>query len=44
MDTDQRLERLEKRLAELDALLARLVAVARAHPAGRVLLKMLGLG
>jgi hypothetical protein len=41
--TEERLERLEKRQAELDALLLKLVAFARLHPAGRLLLKTLGL-
>lgn len=44
METQERLEKLEKRMAELDALLAKLTAVAAAHPLGRMLLKTLGLG
>lgn len=44
METEERLEKLEKRMAELDALLAKVIAAARAYPAGRLALKILGLG
>jgi hypothetical protein len=41
---DERLEKVEQRLAELDALLERIRALAAAHPMGRRLLHLLGLG
>jgi hypothetical protein len=44
MTDSERLERLERRVAELDALLERLRAVAMRHPFGRQLVKLLGLG
>lgn len=37
--TEERLERVEKRLAEFDALLERLMLLAAGHPVGRKLLK-----
>jgi hypothetical protein len=37
-----RIGRLEKRLAEYDELLKRITVAARAHPVGRVVLKMIG--
>lgn len=42
-DTDQRLSRLESRLAEHDRIITALKAYAKLHPAGRTLLKVLGL-
>jgi hypothetical protein len=44
MDTQERLERIEERLAELDTLLERMRAIAAAHPLGRHVLRLLGLG
>jgi hypothetical protein len=43
MDTEERLSRLEAKLAEYDGLIARLKAYARLTPTGRILLKTLGL-
>jgi len=43
MDTEERLSALERKLESYDALLAKLKAYARLHPAGRLLLKGLGL-
>lgn len=43
MTEAERLEKVEKRLAELDAIFEKLVIVASAHPFGRMLLKTLGL-
>lgn len=42
MDTDERISALEARLAEYDRLISRLIAYARLHPSGRLMLKMLG--
>ena len=42
MDTDERLSKLEEKLAEYDKLIARLKAYARLTPTGRILLKVLG--
>lgn len=39
-DTDERISKLEARIAELDALLIRIVTAANAHPIGRKILKM----
>lgn len=41
-DTDVRLAAVEKRLAELDSLLLRIVTAANAHPIGRRVLAMIG--
>jgi uncharacterized coiled-coil protein SlyX len=41
-DTEERLSKLEEKLAEYDRLIAGLKAYARLTPAGRVLLKALG--
>lgn len=43
MDTDERLAVLERKVSEHEALIAKLAAYARLYPAGRVLLKVLGL-
>ena len=42
MDTDERLSRLESRLAEYDRLISALKAYARLTAGGRLLLKSLG--
>jgi hypothetical protein len=43
VDTDERLTRLESRLAEHDRLISMLKQYARMFPAGRALLKALGI-
>jgi hypothetical protein len=43
MDTDERLSSLEERLEKYDRLVQKLVAFARLSPAGRLVLKGLGL-
>lgn len=43
MDTEERVALLEKRLAEHDRLIQKLVAIAKLTPAGRMLLKAVGL-
>jgi hypothetical protein len=43
MDTQERLSALEARLAEYDRLIEKLKAFARLSPAGRLLLKGMGL-
>lgn len=43
MDTEERLSRIESRLAEHDRLIERLINYAKLTPAGRVVLKVLGL-
>ena len=43
MDTDERITQLEKRLEKYDRLVEKLVAFARLSPAGRLVLKGLGL-
>jgi uncharacterized coiled-coil protein SlyX len=43
VDTDERLTALERKLAEHDTLIARLVAFARLTPKGRMILRALGL-
>lgn len=43
MDTEERLSRIESRLAEHDRLIERLISYAKLTPAGRVVLKVLGL-
>jgi len=42
MTTDERLSLLERKLAEHDRLIAKLVAYAKLTPGGRLLLKALG--
>jgi hypothetical protein len=42
MGTEERVARLEESLAEYDALVARLKALARLTPAGRALLRAAG--
>jgi len=42
MDTDERLRVLENRLAEHDALINKILAIAAGHPKGRFFLKLLG--
>lgn len=42
-ETEERLSRLEERVAELDSLLLRVLTVANAHPVGRKILKMIGI-
>jgi uncharacterized coiled-coil protein SlyX len=42
VDTDERLSRLESRLAEHDDLIAKLIVYAQLTPAGRMILKILG--
>jgi hypothetical protein len=42
-DTEERLTALERKLAEHEALITKLIAYARLYPAGRLLLKGLGL-
>lgn len=43
METDERVAALEAKIAEHDRLIARLIAVAKLTPAGRVVLKAAGL-
>jgi hypothetical protein len=43
VDTDERLSRLESQLAEYDRLISRLKQYASCFPAGRVVLKFLGI-
>jgi uncharacterized coiled-coil protein SlyX len=43
MQTDERITALEERLAQYDALIAKLRAYARLTTTGRVLLKALGI-
>ena len=43
MDTDERIAALERRLAEYDTLIGRLIAYARLTKGGRLLLKAVGL-
>lgn len=42
MDTEERLSRLEAKLAEYDRLIGALTAYARLTPVGRLLLKIVG--
>ena len=42
MDTDERLSRLESKLAEHDDLIQKLVIYAQLTPTGRMILKILG--
>jgi uncharacterized coiled-coil protein SlyX len=42
METEERLSRLEEKLAAHDRLIARLIAFARETKKGRILLAMLG--
>lgn len=41
--TEDRIARLEARVAELDNLLLRVLTAANAHPIGRKILKMIGI-
>jgi uncharacterized coiled-coil protein SlyX len=43
MNTEERLSALEEKQAEHEALIAKLAAYARLTPAGRVILKVIGL-
>ena len=43
MDTDERLSKLEAKLAEYDRLIAKLKLFAKLSPTGRMLLKAVGL-
>jgi hypothetical protein len=43
MDIEDRLTALEQKQADLDRVLSKLVAFARLSPAGRIILKTLGL-
>jgi hypothetical protein len=43
MDTDERISRLEERLAAYDTLVGRLITFARTSAKGRLFLKALGL-
>lgn len=43
MTTDERLEALERRVAQYEDLIARLVMLAAQHPFGRRLLKQMGI-
>lgn len=42
MDTDERLSRLESRLAEHESLIQKLIMFAQLTPKGRFILKVLG--
>lgn len=42
MNTEERLSRLEEKMAEYETLIAKLKAYAALTPAGRMLLKVLG--
>ncbi len=42
-DTEERLSALERKLAEHEALIAKLAAYARLTPAGRLILRVVGL-
>lgn len=43
METDERISALERRIAEYDTLVGRLIAYARSTAKGRLFLKVLGL-
>jgi uncharacterized protein (UPF0335 family) len=44
MDTDERLKRVEQRIADIDQLIEDLIAYARKSPFGRAILKAVHLG
>jgi hypothetical protein len=44
MDTDERLKKIEQRLADIDELIEDLIAYARKSPFGKAILKAVHLG